>query len=167
MNVFVDTSIVNNLLDLEEHRAYDSNRQENVKYLKQILKGPVAVGSVTLYVNPSVKQQIDNTEDEKRKAKLLAKCHEFRFTEFNLTIFPFHFPAKFVSLEQTVFIQQLCTEHPGLLKDEKIIADAGFDDNIDVLLTTDKKLAHQVGHVGKVKFLLPKELWEDLTKSNM
>jgi hypothetical protein len=166
MDVFVDTSIVNNLLDLEEHRAYDSNWKENVKYLKQILKGPVAIGSVTLYVNPSVKQQIDNTEDEERKARLLAKFHGFRFTEFNLTIFPFHFPAKFLSEEQAVFIHQLCMEHPGLLKDEKIIADAGFGDNIDVLLTTDENLAHQVGSVGKVKFLLPKELWEDLTKSN-
>ena len=71
-----------------------------------------------------------------------------------------------MSKEQVVFIQQLCTKHPGLLRDEKIIADAGFGDNIDVLLTADKKLAHQVRQVGMVKFQLPKELWGDLTKSN-
>jgi len=105
MNVFVDTSIVNNLLDLEEHRENDPNWLENVKYLNLILKGSVAAGSVTLYVNPSIKQQIDNTKDEKRKTKLLEKFREFHFTEFNLTIFPFQFPAKFVSEEQATFIQ--------------------------------------------------------------
>ena len=166
MNVFVDTSIVNNLLDLEEHRENDPNWLENVKYLNLILKGSVAAGSVTLYVNPSIKQQIDNTKDEKRKTKLLEKFREFHFTEFNLTIFPFQFPAKFVSEEQATFIQELYTKHPALLRDQKIIADAAFNDNMDILLTTDKDLAYQVRQVGKVKFLLPKELWEDLTKSN-
>ena len=82
-----------------------------------------------------------------------------------LSILPFQFPTTFVFEEQATFIQQLCTNHPALLRDQKIIADAVFNDNMDILLTTDRNLAHQVRQVGKVKFLLPKELWENLTKS--
>ncbi len=167
MNVFVDTSIVNNLLDLEENNVSSLNAQD-AKYLKLIFKDYVNANKVILFVSPSVKQQIDNTKekDKKRRVELLAKFHELHFTEFNLTIFPFQFPAKFISKEQATFIQQLCTKHPALRKDQKIIADAAFNDSIDVLLTTDKDLARQVCQVGKVKFLLPKELWENLTKSN-
>lgn len=166
MNVFVDTSIVNNLLDLEGHRNSDPTWQENAKYLKLIIEGPVAAGKIRLYVNPSIKQQIDNTNCESRKRKVLSKFYELNLTEFNLTIFPFHFPAKFISKEQATCIQKLCAKHPALLRDQKIIADAAFNDRMDILLTTDKDLAHQVCQVGNVKFLLPKELWEDLTKSN-
>ncbi|MDP2931216.1 MAG: hypothetical protein Q8O05_01805 [Chloroflexota bacterium] len=162
MNVFVDTSIVNNLLELNEHRKSNQNWEADARYLKLIIESK----EVTLYVNPSVKQQIENTHDEILKVNLLEKFKGLHYTEFNLTIFPFHFPAKFLSEEQKAFIQQLCTRHPALLRDQKIIADAAFNDNIDVLLTTDKKLAHQVRRVGKVKFLLPKELYEDLTKLN-
>ena len=167
MNVFVDTSIVNNLLDLEENNVSNLSAQD-AKYLKLILKGYVNPNKVTLFVNPSVKQQINNTEDERRKGKLLEKFNECHFTEFNLTIFPFHFPAKFMSDNEAAFIDQLCAKHPALLKDKKIIGDVAFNDNdnIDVLLTTDKDLAHQVSQVGKVRFRLPKELWEDLTNSH-
>lgn len=164
MNVFVDNSIVNNLLDLEVNSASGLNVQD-AKYLKLILKDYVNTSKVTFIVNPSVKHQIDNTPDKKRRAELQAKFHQLRFTEFNLTPFPFYFPATFISKEQSIFIQQLCTKHPALLKDQKIIADAAFNDSISFLLTTDKDLAHQVCKIGKVKFLLPKELWEYLTKS--
>ena len=164
MNVFVDTSIVNNLLDLEESNA-SSLGEQDAKYLRLILKDYVNANKVTLFVNPSVKQQIDNTKDEKRMAELHAKFHELHFTEFNLTIFPFRFPARFISKEQSTFMQQLCAKHPALLKDRKIIADAAFNDRIDILLTTDKEMAHQVRQVGKVKFLLPKEFWGYLNKS--
>lgn len=101
MNVFIETSIVNNVLDLEERRPNETTGQENVKYLKLLLSGPVATGDMTFYVNPSVRWQINNTKDEQRKEGLLAKLKEFQFTEFNLTIFPFHFPAKFISKEQS------------------------------------------------------------------
>ncbi|MFH0846947.1 MAG: hypothetical protein V1894_02670 [Chloroflexota bacterium] len=138
--------------------------EQDAKYLKMLLTDYVTSSKVTFFVNPSVKQQVDNTKDEKRRAVLLVKFHELHFTEFNLTVFPFHFPATFISKEQANFIDQLCTKHPKLLRDQKIIADAGFNDNIDVLLTTDKKLANQVRQVDHVKFQLPKELWEDLTK---
>lgn len=160
MNVFIETSIVNNLLDLEARRPNDATGQENTKYLELLLSGPVATKEMTFYVNPSVKWQINNTKDEQRKEALLAKFKEFQFTELNLTIFPFHFPAKFISEEQSALIEQLCKEHPALSRDRKIIADAAFNENIDILLTADKKLAHQVCQLGKVKFMLPKELWD-------
>lgn len=160
MNVFIDTTIVNYVLDIEESRPDDPTWQENVNYLRQLLDGPVTRGDMTFYVNPSVMWQINNTEEQERKATLLAKFKEFQFTEFNVTIFPFHFPAKFITEEQAVLIDKLCEEHPALARDRKIIADAAFSEEIDVLLTTDKDLAHQVCQLGKVKFMLPKELWD-------
>lgn len=166
MNVFVDTSIVNRLLDLEEYRENDPNWQEVVKYLKLLLDGPVAGGSVALYVNPSVKREIENTKVECRKTRLLSTFHQLHFTEFNLTIFPFNFPARFISDEQEQYVRDLCTQHPALSRDQKVIADAAFSNSMDYLLTADRNLAHQVGQVGKVKFVLPKELYERLTKSN-
>lgn len=160
MNVFIETSIVNNVLDLEESRPSDTTGQENSEYLKLLLSGPVATGEMIFYVNPSVRWQINNTKDEQHKEGLLAKLSEFEFTELNLTIFPFHFPAKFISKEQSALIDELCKDHPALFRDKKIIADAAFNEYINVLLTTDKNLAHQVCQLGKVKFMLPKELWD-------
>ncbi len=162
MNVFIETSIVNNVLDLEESRPNDTTGQENIKYLELLLSEPVVTGEMIFYTNPSVKWQINNTKDEQRKEGLLTKFKEFQFTEFNLTIFPFHFPATFISKEQSALINELCKEHPALSRDKKIMADAGFNENIDVLLTTDKDLAHQVRQLGKVKFMLPKELWDSI-----
>ena len=115
---------------------------------------------MTFYVNPTVKWQINNTKDEQRKEGLLAKFKEFQFTEFNISIFPFYFPVTFISEEQSALIDKLCKDHPALSRDKKIIADAAFNEYIDVLLTTDKNLAHQVCQLGKVKFMLPKELWD-------
>ena len=162
MNVFIETTIINNILDLEGNRPTNTTWQDNIKYLKLLLDRLVDVGDMTFYVNPTVKWQINNTKDEQRKEGLLANFKEFQFTEFNITYFPFYFPAKFLTKEQSVLIKQLCKEHPALSKDRKIIADAGFNENIDVLLTTDKDLAHQVRQLGKVKFMLPKELWDSI-----
>ena len=150
-----------------ERSNTNSLNAQDAKYLELILREYVNADKVTLFVNPSVKQQINNTTVEKRRSELLVKFNELHFTELNLTIFPFHFPAQFISDEQATVIQQLCTEHPSLIRDQKIIADAAFDSFIDVLLTTDKNLAHQVCKIGSVKFLLPKELWVDLTKLNL
>lgn len=125
--------------------------------LRLILKASL-VSKISLFINPSVLEQINNTPDKKRKKELLLKCKEFEFEEFNLTIFPFTFPATYITEEQSALIEKICEEHPALVRDQKIIADAGFNDKIDVLLTTDKKLARQVQQVGKVKYMLPCEL---------
>lgn len=148
------------MLDLNKRRPNDTTWQDNIKYLKLLLGESVANEDMIFYVNPSVSSQINNTKDEQRKKELLSKFKESQFTEFNVTIFPFRFPARFISKEQSATLNGLCTEHPALSRDRKIIADAAFNKNIDVLLTTDKNLAHQVKQLGKVKFMLPKELWD-------
>ncbi len=160
MNVFVDTSIVNYVLDLEEKRQNNPTKQEDIKYLKLLLGSPVATGDMTFYVNPSVKWQINNTPCKQRKEGLLTKFKEFQFIEFSSTSFPIVFPVVFMTEEQSALIKQLRTAHPKLGRDAKIMADAAFNNNMDVLLTTDRKLAHQVCQLGKVKFMLPKELWD-------
>ena len=160
MNVFIDTSIVNCILDIEEDRPEDLIWQQDIKYIKLLLDGPVSRGEITFYVTPTVKWQIENTEDDKRRKGLQTIFEKFQFTEFNITVFPFHFPAKFISEEQGVLIEKICAEHPKLSLDRKIIADSAFDDNIDILLTTDRKLARQVGQIGKVRFMLPRQLWD-------
>jgi hypothetical protein len=160
INIFLDTSIVNNLLDLDKQKNNDSTWGKNVSFLKMLIGGPVASGDMVLYVNPSVKHQINDTNDKKRKEELLIKFDEFKFEEFNLTIFPFSFPATFVTKEQIDLIETICKEHSKLERDRKIMSDAAFNEKIDALLTTDRKLAHQVRRIGKVRFMLPEELWE-------
>ncbi len=85
MNVFIETSIVNNVLDLEEHRPNNLTWQENIKYLRLLISEPVATGDIAFYVNPSVKWQINNTKVEQRKEGLLTKFKEFQFTDINIT----------------------------------------------------------------------------------
>ena len=160
INVFVDTSIINNLFDLEQPRDDHPTWTQNVEYIELLLSGPISSGKIVLYVNPSVKQQISNTPDAKRRQELLSRFDELKLEEFNLTRFPFSFPGTFASKEQVDLIDSICIRHPKLERDWKIIGDAAFNDKIDILLTTDKKLAHQVAKIGKVSFMLPKELWE-------
>ncbi|MFC1905529.1 hypothetical protein ACFLXL_01830 [Chloroflexota bacterium] len=166
LNVFVDTSIVNNLLDLNETRLADATWEANIKFIRILINGPVASGKMSLYVNPSVKHQINSTPNKERRDGLLLKFEEFKFEEFNLTIFPFSFPARFIAKEQGELIDNLCKKYPNLEKDRKIIADAAFNDKIDFLLTTDGDLAHQVRQIGNVRFMLPKELWDHYTSIN-
>ena len=159
MNVFVDSCIVNNVLDLEESRP-DPIWEENRKYLKRLLDGPVASGTMRLFINPTVMSEIEATPSPERRNALLSTVESFKFAEFNMTIFPFSFPSRFLSAEQKAEIQQLCVEHPSLAKDKKILADPAFNEDIDVLLTTDKDLPDKVPRLGRVKIMLPKQLWE-------
>jgi hypothetical protein len=160
INVFLDTSIVNNLLDIDKKESGDLTWEKNKRFTKLLIDNPVALGHMILYVNPSVKSQIGNTDDVKRKEELINKFNEFRFEECNFTIFPFTFPASFITQEQSDVIEDICKRYPNLEKDRKIIADSAFNDKINFLLTTDRKLAHQVCRVSKVRFMLPEELWD-------
>ncbi len=164
INVFLDTSIVNNLLDIDEKKSNDLTWEKDKRFIKLLIDKPVALGDIILYVNPSVKDQIANTKDMKRKEDLIIKFNEFRFEEYNLTIFPFTFPATFITQEQSDFIDGICKKYPKLEKDRKIIAGSAFNNKINVLLTTDKKLAHQVRKIGEVSFMLPEELWNCYTE---
>lgn len=157
MNVFLDTSIVNYILDLENERK-DKIWQENIKYLK-LLKKAGANGAMIFIVNPTVMWQINNVTDENRKEKLIAKSKEFAFEDFTLFFFPLTFPLFFPTPEQIQNIETICKKHPKLEDDKKIIADACFNENIDILLTVDKDLSGQE-KIGKVKIMLPKQLWD-------
>ena len=137
MNIFIETSIVNNILDLNEKRTnlFGKNQTECLRLILE----EASTGKVSLFINPSVLEQINNTPDETRKRKLLQKCKGFKFEEFNLTIFPFTFPATFITQEQSAFVDKICKKHPALVRDQKIIADAGFNDKMDVLLSPKGK----------------------------
>ena len=159
MNVFLDTSIVNRILDLEEMRP-DAHWEQDREYLNNLLNGPVSGGSMTFLVNPTVMSQISDTPDFERRRRLSYIAERFRFTEFNMTILPFSLPARFLSEEQKVEIQGICSQYPSLIRDQKILADAAFGEGIDILLTTDRELAHKVPLLGRLKVMLPRDLWE-------
>jgi len=162
VNVFADNCIVNRILDLEESRP-DENWEEDRKYLMKLRYGPVASGKIKLFINPSVVSQVEATPDPERRKELMAVAEQFKFIEFNMTIFPFSFPAHFLSTTQKAEIQKLCMQHPALARDEKILADAAFNERIEVLLTTDRDLVGQGAQLGKVRIMLPKQLWDYYT----
>jgi len=159
MNVFVDTCIVNRVLDLESSSP-DPKWEEDRKYLQRLVNGPVACGGMTLFSNPSVISQLEATTGPERRDALLSAAEQFKFTESNVSIFSFSFPVTFLSPAQKAELQQLLMDHPSLTSDEKILADSGFNENIDVLLTTDRGLARKVPQLGRVKVMLPKQLWD-------
>jgi hypothetical protein len=70
-----------------------------------------------------------------------------------------------MSKQQEEIITELYEKRPPLRPDLDIIRDAAFIEDIDVLLTADKKLAG-LKMIGKVKFLMPKELW-DIIKTGL
>jgi hypothetical protein len=159
MNIFVDTCTVNRITDLEVSRAEDSKWEEDCKYLKRLSSEPQASGIMKFIYNPSVISEVEATKDTQRRDTLLSTLKRLGFTEFNMTIFPFHFPAQLLSEEQKAEIERLCQKYPALEKDKKILADSAFNETIDVLLTTDRDLS-KVRQLGKIKVMLPKELWD-------
>lgn len=158
LNVFVDTCIVNRILDLEESRP-DREWEEDRKYLMELQSGPVVSGIIKLFVNPSVMRQVKATTVPERREALVNIAKQFKFTEFNMPSFPFSFPARFFSTAQKAKIRQLCLERPYLRKDRKILADSAFNKDMDVLMTTDRDLA-KLQQLGTVKIMLPRELWQ-------
>ena len=155
MNVFFDSCIVNDLIDIGKPKS-NLPLQENAKYIELIIKSPAVFG----IVSPIVKRQLEMTPDEKRREELISKYNEFHFKEFVGGLeFPLRFPLTFMSKQQEEIITELYEKRPPLRSDLDIIRDAAFIKDIDVLLTADKKLAG-LKMIGKVKFLLPKELWD-------
>ncbi len=163
MNVFLDSNIIDRIIG-PGNKQDDATWKEDIKYIKYLISGPVDSADIRLFVNPSVKQQILKTPDFNHREALLNEFEKYYFTEFNLTIFPFQFPATFISKWQETELNRLCKQHPNLEKDKKIIGDAAFnqDVRIDILLTADRDLARQVGRIGKLEIVLPKQLWERL-----
>jgi hypothetical protein len=159
MSIFLDTSIANRILDLKETRP-DVRWEQDRVYLNKLLKGPVARGAMIFLVNPTVMSQIRDTPDSERRRRLVSIAKRHKFTEFNMAIFPFSFPARLFSKKQKDEIESICSQYPSLISDQKILADAAFGKGIDVLLTTDRELVRKAPQLGWLQVMLPRDLWE-------
>ena len=173
IGVFVDTSTVNRVLDMDmDKKLRDSMDEEDRLYLSKIVEQYVKNDIVRLIVNPTVKQEIKKTPDLQRRDDLLMKFNQFHFTSYNKTIFPFVFPATFLVSKEKETLKQLFESLPkGFKKDEKIFADAVFNQRIELLLTADREhLANDrfhnrlesIGLDKKIRVFTPKELFEYL-----
>jgi len=111
--------------------------------------------------NPTVLSQIDAIPDSKKEKRsaLLSKLQEFKFIEYNVTIFPFRFPGTFPSEEEGREIAELCRNFPKLVRDKKVLADAACSRQVDVLLTADRDLERMV-QFRDLPIMCPKRLWE-------
>ena len=88
---------------------------------------------------------------------------QYHFTPYNKTIFPFTFPAHFVSKEEEGMMEELCRKVPGFEKDEKIFLDAVSNSGVKVLLTTDRQhLANKGLNEYRISVFTPKQFFEYL-----
>lgn len=171
IDVFVDTSTVNRMLDIEVRKDNDSQYEQDREYLTRIVEQYVKSDIVRLIVNPTVKAEIEKTKDDKTRASLLQQFAKFHFTLYNITIFPFSFPGTFLTEQRSKTLDLVSRGIPGFEKDRKIFADALFSPQIEVLLTTDREhLANDAfrrriqrkGLHNNIKVCTPKELFEHL-----
>jgi len=128
-------------------------------------------GIVEVFVNPSIKAQLDKTPDPLKKKQLLDLFNQFQFTSYNKTIFPFTFPVRFVTPEEKRILIELRERIKGFRNDDKIFLEAAANPQIEILLTTDRehlacvKLRDYLADKGlnaEIKILTPKELYEYL-----
>jgi hypothetical protein len=173
IGVFVDTSTVNTVFNMDKKVPASSyNDEEDRLYLPKIVEQYVENDVVRLIVNPTVEQEIKRTPDLQKRDDLLMRFNQFHFTSYNKTIFPFHFPATFLASEEKEALKQIFEDLPKKFKkDKKILADAVFNQQIELLLTTDRKtlanyrLRNRLESVGldkKIQVFTPKELFEYL-----
>lgn len=173
IGIFVDTSTINRALDMDVRKKLRNSTDEDDRlYLSKIVEQYVKHDIVRLIVNPTVKQEIEKTSDPQRRDDLLTRFSQFHFMSYNKTIFPLHFPATFLASEEKEMLKQIYEALPEeFKKDEKIFADAVFNQQIEFLLTVDRKhLANdrfrnclkRIGLDKKVKVFTPKELFEYL-----
>lgn len=170
IGVFVDTTIVNRVLDINiETNA--PQKEEDRRYLSKIVEQYAKSDMLCLWVNPTVELEISRTPDTQRKAQLLAQFSRFHFMTYNKTIFPFKFPATFLTGQEKKMLEELFEDIPSFKKDEKIFADAVFNSQVEVLLTTDRehllkeKFQTRVQMKGldkKIKIFSPKQFFEYL-----
>ena len=173
IKVFIDTNIVNKILDINKKKSKDLTYEEDRLYLSKIEKEFADKNIVQLIVNPSVKQEIENTSCPKRKRELLALFNQFSFTDDNKAIFPASFPFKFVTEEEKLILRELRNQIKDFDKDAKIFLDAVSNSEVEVLLTTDRehlvciKLRDYLADKRldtEIKIFTPKEFYEYLQK---
>lgn len=173
IKVFVDTSIVNRILDIGIEKSKDILYEEDRHYLSKIMQEYVDKGIVQLFANPSIKLEIENTSDHQRKQELLTEFKNYHFTDFNKTVFPFSFPATFVTEEEKLILEELRTKIKNFNKDAKIFLDAVSNSQIDALVTADREHLACIevrGYVVKkldarVEIFTPKEFYEYIRKN--
>ncbi|MGB5932995.1 MAG: hypothetical protein WBH57_08005 [Anaerolineae bacterium] len=171
IGVFVDTSTVNRMLDIDVRNDNDSQYEEDREYLTRVVEQYAKSDIVRFIVNPTVKGEIENTKDPRRRTRLLDLFDQLHFTSYNISVFPLHFPVAFLTEEEKRTLKEIFQDIPSFKKDEKIFADAVFNSQIEVLLTTDRQhLANDTfrsriqrkGLDEKIKVCTPKELFEHL-----
>ena len=171
ISIFVDTSIINRLCDIDIEKT-TALYEEDRKFLSEISKRP----NVRFLVNPSIKQEIENTQDQRRREELLNAFSKYPFISFNKSIWgktkygkekSFTFPAHFLSPEEEEFCEELERKFPCLEDDMKIIADGIFNRDIDILLSTDPHIYRDLAKFVldkniRVKIFNPKECFDYL-----
>jgi len=163
VNVFIDTSTVNRILRITKAEGINPGCEEDRRYLSRIIKDYVKKGLACLIVNPSVKREIKQTPDSKKKAELLALFNQLNFTPYNKAVFPFTFPAHFATEEEEGMLGDICARIRGFEKDKKIFLDALANSEIHVLLTTDRKhLADKGLDIYGMPIFTPRQLFEHL-----
>lgn len=176
INAFVDTSTVNRILDIEVQKPNDRKWEENRACLSKIINNYCKRGDVQLFVNPSVEREIKNTKrDPQRRNRLLALFNRLQFTGNHKTVFPIilsdEHPVTFLSEEEKKTLKELYEDIASFQKDEKILADAVFNPQIEVLLTVDEEhlandkfrnLLKSKGLDKKIKVFTPKEFLDYL-----
>lgn len=173
IDVFVDTCTVNRLLGLDVAKVDDFKYEEDREYLTRILRQYVERGSIRLIVNPAIRQEIEDTEDERKMEALLELYSQFHFTPFNKSVFPWFFPVTFLKEDEKKNLNVILEEFPSFKQDEKIFADVVFNPEIGIILTTDRKhfrktkltyFLERSGLNEKIRIFTPKELFQYLQK---
>jgi hypothetical protein len=171
IGVFVDTSTVNRILDINVKKVNDSKYEEDREYLTKIVKQHIKSDIIRFIVNPTVKGEIQNTKDLQTRERLLDQFDQLPFTSYNKSVFPLYFPVTFLTEEEKKTLKEVFQDIPSFKKDERIFADALFNSQIEVLLTNDREhLANDTfrsriqrkGLDKKIKVCTPKELLEHL-----
>lgn len=163
LNIFLDTCIINRILEIDNKCGSDATYEEDRLYLSKILDFYSNRDEINFFVNPTVKSEIDNTNDNLRRAKLMEVFDRYDFMSFSVSIFPISFPVTFFSEEESEILDVICEKNPELKKDKKIIADSAFCKEIDILVTADKNLAEV--DIQNFKIFTPRELFEHLSKT--
>jgi len=178
IGVFVDTSIVNKMLSVDEKRPDDATHEEDRKYLRLVIQQYAETGRVRLWVNPTVQYEIDKTTSLEERSRLQEQFKQFHFTSFSTTVFPIVFGpdgATFLTEQQKQKLESLYQDIPKYRQDEKVFADAAFNSSIQFLLTGDrnhlakKRFRDRVQQLGlnrEVRVFTPKEMFEHLQSLN-
>ncbi len=88
LNIFLDSCIINYILDLDdEPRSGSTHDEEDKRYLGKILNSYQKEGKIKFFVNPFIKTEINKTNDSSRRDKLLQVFNQYDFIEFNATFF--------------------------------------------------------------------------------